>query len=244
VLDELDCFGSARDVELVVDRSDVGLDGRGREVEPIGDLLEREMCWKEAEDPQLGRGEPVVLSSPDPRFETPQSVGKRSGFGVSLHRVASDLREFEGADTVAEVEADVGAAQREVGVDPRGRAEVPVGPADALELARSLGVVTALLLRECSCGVGDGAPDSRSSQLRPRRVSDRSALRPGTGTASTSRTRRSTSPNSIPTTSPDRGRNWTLQGRDRRGIGTNYGGTIGKTAMPLTPCRDLGHLGR
>ena len=78
------------------------------------------MRRKEAEDPQLGRREPVVLSSPDPRFEAPQPGDKRSGIGISLQRVARDLREFERADRVAEVEADVGAAQREVGVEPRG----------------------------------------------------------------------------------------------------------------------------
>ena len=71
LLDELDGLGSGWYAELVVDRRDVGLDGRALEVEPIGDLLEREMCRKEAEDPQLGCREPVVLSSPDPLFETP-----------------------------------------------------------------------------------------------------------------------------------------------------------------------------
>jgi hypothetical protein len=62
----------------------VGLDGRAREVEPPGDLLEREMRRKEAEDPQLGRREPVVLSSPDPPFETLQPGAKHSDIGMSL----------------------------------------------------------------------------------------------------------------------------------------------------------------
>ena len=46
LLDDLDRFGSARDTELAVDRRDVRLYGRTSEVEPIGDLLEREVCWK------------------------------------------------------------------------------------------------------------------------------------------------------------------------------------------------------
>ena len=84
LLDDLDSFGSAWDAELVVDRRDVRLDGGACEVEAMGDLLEREMCRQESDEPELGRGEPVVLSCPDPPFETLQAGGKRSGIGVSL----------------------------------------------------------------------------------------------------------------------------------------------------------------
>jgi len=94
---------------------------------------------------------------PDPRFEALQAGGKRSGIGISLECVACDPREFEGAGEVAEVEADVGAAQREIGVDPRGPAEVSADPPDVLKLARGLGMVTALPVRECCCRVGDRA---------------------------------------------------------------------------------------
>ena len=76
------------------------------------------MCRKGAEDSQLCRGEPVVLSSPDPLFQTPQPFGKGAGIGISVQRVARHLREFNGADRVTEVEAEVAAAQREIG---RGR---------------------------------------------------------------------------------------------------------------------------
>jgi hypothetical protein len=101
------------------------LDGRARGVEPIGDLLERAMCRKETEDPQLGRCAPVVLPAPDPLFETPDAGGKRSGIGISLQSVARELRAFKRADRVAEVEADLGAAQREIDIGTEGRAKVP-----------------------------------------------------------------------------------------------------------------------
>ena len=64
LLDDLDSFGSAWDAELVVDRRDVRLDGGACEVEAMGDLLEREMCRQESDEPELGRCEPVVLSCP------------------------------------------------------------------------------------------------------------------------------------------------------------------------------------
>ena len=81
------------------------------------------MRRQESDEPELGRCEPVVLSSPDPPFETRQPGRKRSAIGISLERVARNLREFQGAGKVAEIEADVGAAQREIGVEPRGPAE-------------------------------------------------------------------------------------------------------------------------
>ena len=55
------------------------------------------MCRQEADQPELGRGEFVVLPSPDPLFETLQPGGKRSGVGVALECVARNPREFEGA---------------------------------------------------------------------------------------------------------------------------------------------------
>ena len=66
---------------------------------------------------------------------------------------------FEGAGDVAEVEADVGAAQREIGVEPWASAEQWAEPPDVLELACGLGLVTALVVRERSCRVRDGAVD-------------------------------------------------------------------------------------
>ena len=65
----------------------------------------------------------------------------------------------EGAGNVAEVEADVGAAQREVGVEPWAHQEQWPEPPDVLELACGLGLVTALIVRERSCGVRDRAVD-------------------------------------------------------------------------------------
>ena len=115
------------------------------------------MCRKEAEDAELGRRESIVLSSPDSLFKTPQAGGKCSGIGISLRSVARDPRELKRADRVAEVKADVGAARREIDVEPRGSAEVSAEPSDAHELARGLGVVTALLVRERSRRVRGGA---------------------------------------------------------------------------------------
>ena len=115
------------------------------------------MRRQEADQPELGRCELVVLPSPDPLFETLQPGGKRSGIGVALECVARDPRELEGAGEVAEVQADVGAAQREIGFEPRDPVEQWAEPPDVLELARGLRVVAALLLRQRSCRVGDGA---------------------------------------------------------------------------------------
>jgi hypothetical protein len=83
-LDDLDCFGSAGDAELPVDRRDVRLDRRACEVKPTGDLLQREVCRQEAEEPELAWCEPVVLSSPYPPFEALQPGWKRSPVGISL----------------------------------------------------------------------------------------------------------------------------------------------------------------
>ena len=125
----------------------------------IGDVLEREMRPQESDEPELGRCESVVLSPPDPRLETLQPGRQRSGIGISLEYVAGDLRVFEGAGNVAEVEADVGAAQREIGVEPWARAEQWAEPANVLQLACGLRLVTALVVRQRSCRVGDGAVD-------------------------------------------------------------------------------------
>jgi len=122
LLDDLDCLGSAWDAELFVDRRDVGLDGRATEVEPIGDLLKRAVYREEAEDPELGRREPgvAVLARSVPR--APQAVGERSGIGMSVESVARTCAKFQRGDRFAEVEADLGASQREIDVSPRGRA--------------------------------------------------------------------------------------------------------------------------
>ena len=84
LLDDLDGVGSACDAELAVDRCDVCLDGRACEVKAIGDLLEREMGPQQADEPKLGRCESVILSAPDPFFETLQPGRKCSGIGISL----------------------------------------------------------------------------------------------------------------------------------------------------------------
>ena len=189
LLDDLDGVGSARDAELDVDRRDVCLDGGAREVKTIGDILEREMRPQESDEPELGRCESVVLSLPDPRFEALQPGRQRSGIGISLECVARDLRVFEGAGNVAEVEADVGAAQREIGVEPWARAEQRAEPPDVLELACGLGLVTALVVRERSGRVArwrrkscrGGAAGRSASPLRPpivARLVDRQARWP------------------------------------------------------------------
>ena len=84
LFDDLDSVGSACDAELAVDRRDVCLDGRTCEVKTVGDVLEREMRPQESDEPELGRCESVVLSPPDPRFETLQPGRERSGIGISL----------------------------------------------------------------------------------------------------------------------------------------------------------------
>jgi len=71
---------------------------------------------------RFSRRESVVLSPSDPFFETLQSCREGPGIGISLPSVARDLRELERADRVAEVEADLSAAQREIDVCPRRRA--------------------------------------------------------------------------------------------------------------------------
>ena len=115
------------------------------------------MRRQERDEPELGRSELVVLPSPDPLFETLQPGGKRSGVGVALECVARDPRELEGAGEVAEVQADIGAVQRAIGFEPRDSVEQWAESPDVLELARGLRVVTALLVRQRSCRVGDGA---------------------------------------------------------------------------------------
>ena len=69
--------------------------------------------------------------------------------------VVRDLRMFESTDNVTEVKADVGAAQREIGVEPRARAEQWLQPPNVLELARGFGLVTALVVGERSRRVAD-----------------------------------------------------------------------------------------
>ena len=77
------------------------------------------MRRQEADQPELGRRELVVLPSPDPPLEPLQPGGKRSGVGVALKCVARNPRELEGAGEVAEVQADIGAVQRAIGFEPR-----------------------------------------------------------------------------------------------------------------------------
>jgi hypothetical protein len=48
---------------------------------------------------------------------------QRSGIEIPLQYVVCELRELGGAGPVSGVEAGVGAAQREIGVEPPGRAE-------------------------------------------------------------------------------------------------------------------------
>ena len=115
------------------------------------------MRRQETDEPEFGRCELVVLPSPDPLFEALQPGGKRSGVGVALECVARNLHKLEGAGEVAEVQADIGAAQREIGFEPGDPMEQWAEPPDVLELARGLRVVTPLLLRQRSCRVGDGA---------------------------------------------------------------------------------------
>ncbi len=115
------------------------------------------MRRQEADQPELGRSELVVLPSPDPLFEPLQPSRKRSGVRVALECVARNLRELEGAGEVAEVQADIGASQRAIGFEPRDAVEQRAEPPDVLELARGLRVVTALLVRQRSRRVGDGA---------------------------------------------------------------------------------------
>jgi hypothetical protein len=58
---------------------------------------------------------------------------RRAGIGISLQPVARDLGESRRSDRVSEVEADLGAAQREVDIGTEGRAKVPGEPGEGPE---------------------------------------------------------------------------------------------------------------
>ena len=96
------------------------------------------MGWQEGDEPEFGRGELEVLPSADPFSEALEPGGERSGVGVALERVIRGELELEGAGEVTEIEADLGAAQREVGVEPRDPVEQWAEPPDVFELAGGL----------------------------------------------------------------------------------------------------------
>ena len=119
LLDDLDCFGSALDAELAVDRRDVGLDGRAREMKAVGDLLKGEVRRQEVDEPELGGGELVVSPEIDSLLETLEPVRQHSGIGIVMQSVVGSLRELDGTGPISDVEADVGAVQREIRVEQR-----------------------------------------------------------------------------------------------------------------------------
>ena len=98
-----------------------------------------------------------VWPLPDPRVEALPAGGKHSRIGISLQCIVRHLREVERAREVADVQADVGAAQCEIGAEPRDPVEQRAEPPDVPEVARGPEVVAALLSHERSRRVRDGA---------------------------------------------------------------------------------------
>ena len=107
----------------------------------------------------LGRCESVLPSLSDPALETLQPRRKRPGVGISLQCVVRDPRKFNGAGHVADVETDIGAPQRKIGVQPWACTQQRTEPPSPFKVACGRHLVTTLVVRERYCRVRNGPVD-------------------------------------------------------------------------------------